>query len=300
MLPRVARVALSRLRHENTAGERAARVYARMSLQRDFLTTTLPRLAAGGWRQARCVFVPNTGRAGSMQLAEVLALSPEVIAQHEPSPMLLNLGAVAYQTGCAGLEWSTLIHGIRDDFVAFANHAGCLYAETNNRLTFLAPAIASAYPGSRFIHLHRHPLDFIKSGLGRRWYSGSGVDYSLITPRPDDPIAPRWSDMSQIEKIAWLWARTNGETGDFMASLAPERGFVLPAEDLFRADSRTISALFEFLGIPAPASAAVNRTLSKRMNAGKVTNRDRRFGASEQALVAPIVESVAVHLGYSL
>jgi hypothetical protein len=288
---------MARLRGERTPAEVAADVCGRMSRERDFLTTTLPRLAAGDWRDARCVFVPSTGRAGSMQLAAVLGLAPEVIALHEPTPMLLDLGAEAYAEHCAGDAWRCLARGIRNELVAFAAHENRIYVETNNRLTFIAQALADVYPASRFIHLHRHPYEVVRSGLSRRWYEGSAVDFSLIRPRPGDPYAGRWGTMTAAEKIAWFWLRINEEASAFVAGLGP-RGMVLGAAEFFACEAQTISRLFEFVGVPAPDLAAVRQALGRQLNA-------TRGGTAKQATadvhpIRAIVAPLAEQLGYEL
>lgn len=288
---------MARLRGDRTPAEMAADVYGRMSREREFLTTSLPRLAAGGWRDARCVFVPSTGRAGSMQLAAVLGLAPEIIALHEPSPMLLDMGAQAFAERCTGEAWRQVARAMRDEFVAFAAHEGRVYVETNNRLTFIAPALADVYPASRFIHLHRHPYEVVRSGLSRRWYEGSAVDFSLIEPRPGDPYAERWGTMAAVEKIAWFWLRINEEASALVARLGP-RGMVLGAADFFACEPRTIASLFEFVGVPTPEIGAVRQALGRQLNATR--GGAGRQEAPDANLIRAIVAPLAERLGYEL
>ena len=289
---------IARLRGERTPADMAAEIYARMSRERHFLTETLPRLAAGGWRDARCLFVPSTGRAGSMQLAAVLNLSPDVIALHEPSPMLLEMGAQAYAERCAGAAWRCLAHGIRDELVAFATHEQRIYAETNNRLTFIAPALADVYPASRFIHLHRHPHEVVRSGLSRRWYEGSVVDFSLIHPRPEDSYAARWQGLGSAEKIAWFWLRVNEEADSLLRGLSPARGMRLSAAEFFGCEPLTIARLFEFAGARAPDIGAVRQALGRQLNASK--GGARRSDIPDVEKVNAIVGPMAERLGHEL
>jgi len=276
--------------------------YIRMVKARQYLLDALPKAYESGWRNNQCVFVLSTGRTGTMQLTALLNLSPQILAFHEPTPVLLKAGADAYQEGCETGKWSHFLHGARDEPIAFANNQGKIYVETNNRLTLLAKALAEAYPCSKFIHLHRHPFEVIRSGMRRNWYNGSPVDFSLLRPRKGEPINESWSAFSQIEKIAWSWYRINEESSSFIESMPGSRGFVLRAENLFNADMKNIQSLFDFIGVPMPPARKITKTLSKKLNAqrGGEFPRSDDWTAKEKAAIKKIVEPLATKLGYEL
>ncbi|MDT7935188.1 MAG: sulfotransferase [Sphingomonadaceae bacterium] len=214
-----------------------------------------------------CVFVLSTGRVGSQTLAALYALSPHAHAEHEPSPVLTYASFEAYRDRCESPHWRTLVYGARDETVLNAAARGRVYVETNNRLTYLAPALADAFPDSRFIHLHRDPLAVIRSGMARGYFVDNGWDYARIRPRLAEPDAALWPRMSQIERCAWWWARVNDEALDVMGRLPPERRLDLPAERLFGADPTTIAALFALAGLRTPPPGGVAKVLGARLNA---------------------------------
>jgi hypothetical protein len=219
------------------------------------------------WAGIPCVFVLSTGRVGSQTLAALYALSPHAHAEHEPSPALTYASYQAYLDRCAAPHWRTLVYGARDEAVLNAAARGQVYAETNNRLTYLAPALADAFPDSRFIHLHREPLAVIRSGMARGYFVDNGWDYARIRPRPGEPDAAGWPTMNQIERCAWWWARVNREAADFMSQLPPERRLDLPAARLFAGDPAVVAALFALAGLDAPPPGSIAKVLGARMNA---------------------------------
>ena len=85
--------------------------YIRMVKARQYLLDALPKAYESGWRNNQCVFVLSTGRTGTMQLTALLNLSPQILAFHEPTPVLLKAGADAYQEGCETGKWSHFLHG---------------------------------------------------------------------------------------------------------------------------------------------------------------------------------------------
>ena len=275
--------------------------FVRLLKERQFMLDTLPKSREAGWRDNHCVFVLSTGRAGTMQLSGLLKLSRNILALHEPTPVLLQQGRDAYAEPDAEV-WVPLLHAARDELIAFANQIGKVYVETNNRMTFLATALAKAYPSSKFIHLHRHPHQVIRSGLARNWYGGSGLDYARVTPLDGDPMAECWSRLEGAEKIAWFWTRVNEASMDLISGLDASRGLTLPADELFAGAPETLSRLFAFVGGSPPPSKAASRILRQRLNANrKASPTEVRWQTSDLGRrINSIVGPVANALGYDL
>jgi hypothetical protein len=260
---------------------------------------------ARGWEGCPCVFVLSTGRAGTKTLTALFDLSPQVVATHEPEPRLLKQSFDAFMEGSnqAGSEkWRAVVLAARDDAVFQANRRGKIYIETNNRLTHLAYALAAVFPASRFVHLHRHPYEVIRSAMRRHYYQGHNWDFARMVPRPSEPIAMMWEALSPLEKSAWYWAVINAEALAFLESLPTSRRMNLPARKLFTADQETLKALFGFIRVDAPPSRDIKGVLGEEINAevdGKFP-LPSEWSEQDRASVRRIVETTAQALGYEL
>jgi hypothetical protein len=211
--------------------------------------------------EARACFVLSTGRTGTMSLEALLALSPHIEAHHEPTPRLIALSYLAWK----GVEepdfWRQAVQVERDQLVFSALKRGRLYFEASNRMTFLAPALAAAYPRARFLIIARRPEGFVKSAVRRGYYQGHPWDHAR--PRPE-----AWRDERPEAKAAWLWRETYRFALDF-AEAQPERTDVLLAEDLFAKDLGRVERLFGQLGVPAPPRRRMQAVLDAPRNAMK-------------------------------
>lgn len=211
------------------------------------------------------IFVLSTGRCGTAFLTHLLHSNKSIEALHEPEPEFF------YHTILAHKEYPTNTEKVKAVFdVAryelirnvFINEKK--YVETNNRVTFFANQIAELYPKSKFIHLVRNPESFIKSGLGRNWYSGNSLyDEGRITNDADS-----WKSFSQIEKIAWLWNETNSFAEEFKNTISKDRFLFLKAEDLFKNTAHQLS-VFDFVGVSKPSVTKLKRITAIKVNEGK-------------------------------
>jgi hypothetical protein len=259
----------------------------------------LQQAYATGWRHARCLFVLSTGRVGTETLAALFALCPDAVAHHEPEPRLVKASFDAYMEGCSGQKWLDLVLAARDDFIVTANHQQKIYIETSNRLTYLAPALARTFPESRFIHLHRHPYDVVRSYVKRQAYEGHPWDFARIRPRAGDADASQWERLSSVEKIAWYWARVNRDAHDFLRTLPASRGLEIRADTLFRADASTLTKLFAFAGVTCPSPRKVRHVLAGKLNANTLPH-DWEWTEADRQRVQQLTSSVAVDLAYEL
>lgn len=238
------------------------------------LTPYVERLGqayARGWEGCPCAFVLSTGRVGSKTLTALFALSSRVVSLHEPDPRLVKASFDAYLQGPRTIAesdaWRDLVYAARDDHVCEANRRGKLYLETNNRLTYLAPVLARCFPASKFIHLHRHPYEVVRSGMRRGYYQGHNWDFARVRPRPEEPLAAGWEALPRLEKCAWFWARINGEAREFVSALPQGRGLDLAADALFAGDRSTIERVYEFVGVAIPPAALIEEELGRKINA---------------------------------
>lgn len=265
---------------------------------------SLQHAYATGWRDYPCVFVLSTGRGGTETLTALAALSPTIEATHEPAPRLIKASFDAYMSGgnIAGQSrWRELVLAARDDFVRAAVRQGKVYLETSNRLTYLAPALAEAFPASRFLHLYRDPFAFVRSAMRRRYYDGHNWDFARVRPRPDDPLADRWSTLPKVECCAWLWHRTNADIRQWLQTLPESRRLSVRAEELFAGNAQVLHRLFELCDSRVPPAERIREVLTAKLNAQQSGEFPEASGwsAAELDAVWSHVGALASELGYA-
>jgi hypothetical protein len=201
----------------------------------------------------------------------------------------------------ASEKWRQVVYGARDDLVCEASRRGKIYVETNNRLTYLAPILAACFPDSKFVYLHRHPYEVVRSAMRRGYYESHNWDFARVRPRASEPLAATWEALPRLEKCGWFWARINDEAASFMASLPPERALDLRADLLFGGDEATMRRIFSFVGIDFPAQELVEEVLGQKLNAAVRGSFPGAGDWSEddRQAVWRQVEAVATRLGYT-
>lgn len=265
----------------------------------------LAQAYARNWENCPCIFVLSTGRVGTKTLTALLALSPTIVATHEPEPRLVKPSFDAYMEGhnlTSNDKWNAVVLAARDDAVCEANRRGKIYVETNNRLTYLASALAVTFPASKFIHLHRHPYEVVRSAMRRGYYQNHNWDFARIRPRADEPLAAKWDQLSPLEKSAWYWARCNAESHTFLNTLPAPRRLDLRADALFAGDEETLKTLFSFSGVEFPPSERVEEVLGQKINAARKGNfpLPSEWSETERASVRHFVAETAQILDYDL
>jgi hypothetical protein len=240
---------------------RAAKKVETLSIPELSQQVDIEQLQAEQLTFAAPYFVLSTGRCGTEWLTELLRLSRYAHVNHRDHPELIRHSRMAYEQYAATPRvFVEIIRATRDEFIAEAYRRGQVYVETNNRITFFAYAIRQAYPKARFIHLVRHPGDFVRSGLNRKWYRGQRHDIGRIV-KPD----PAWQTMSDVEKIAWLWNQTNHYIEGFLAELPRQDTMQVKAEAMF-SDPAVGMDLLRFIGVSDISPKTVRRMLSRRIN----------------------------------
>lgn len=219
------------------------------------------------WRDARCLFVLSTGRVGTMALAELLDLSPEIEGFHEPMPQpFAESKAAFYRVGDDGDSFASVVERMRALPLARTRRRVHLYAETSHRWTFLAPVIAALLPHARFLHLYRHPAAVVRSGMRRGWYRNHVGDPDRIEPGPADPACGAWPQWDQFARLCWYWGTVNEVVSAFTKAVGPGRARALSFEELFRPDAQALMSLYDWLGVAAPAMERVRAVLATPFN----------------------------------
>jgi len=215
------------------------------------------------------VFFLSTGRCGTKYIANLLQENRFLDVYHHAFPELLFHQQTAYVNPHSD-ETKFVIEAARIELIFESIRRNRIYVETNNRLTFFAYALATIFPKARFVHLIRHPIDFINSGLKRNWYSQKVIaDAGRIVPE-DHNI--KWDLFEPFEKIAWLWYTTNQFIEDFKSQYAKQT-FTFNSEDLFT----NTNSLEELIGLIS--NEKISRKMKKKFM--KPINRQSKISSEK-------------------
>ncbi|MBH49958.1 MAG: hypothetical protein CMG69_04305 [Candidatus Marinimicrobia bacterium] len=178
------------------------------------------------------IFVLSTGRCGTKFLSKLFKIINAGLVYHEPYPKLTYASKFIYDnmdkdlTSRKSAFISSRFELIKDSFLKNKR-----YIETNPNITFFADAINELFPNCRFIHLIRHPGDFVRSGIRRKYYQNHDYDDGRIIPL--NIKTSNWESYSQIKKIGWLWNETNQLVENWKGSFHPEKIITVKSEELF-------------------------------------------------------------------
>ena len=162
---------------------------------------------------AKSVFILSTGRSGTTSLADLLSMVPGAVIVHEARPKLL---AEAQRFRKGEISKEVLVCLLRSSRNADLFGATSIWGESNQRLSFVLPALAEAFPNARYILLHRDGREVVDSLHHRLWYQ-PGEEY-LRHPDLVDWVATRfvgadfgmpkdrWDSMTPFAKCSWYWA----------------------------------------------------------------------------------------------
>ena len=209
-------------------------------------------------------FVLSTGRCGTLWLAEMLRMSKYAWVNSSDYPELIRHSRLAYeQYEEMPRVFCEIIRATRDEYIARAYRYGQIYVETNNRITFFSRAIKQVYPTAKFVHIVRHPGDFVRSGLNRKWYHGTQRhDLGRIRKKGSLEL---WQIMNDVEKIAWLWNETNQFIESFLAELA-ELDYVQVRVENMVGDLAVANRLCKFIGVDDIMPGEISKMLDRPIN----------------------------------
>jgi hypothetical protein len=251
------------------------------------------------------VFFISTGRTGTKWFADLFAQDKGSKTFHAPSPDLAAQNCFAYtlqkSSTLQAEEITTILGHIflagREQQLRYSYKSMKAYIETNNHLTFFAPVIAALLPQAKFVHLYRHPGDFVSSGLKRRWYISEISKLRQITPALP-PVKKVWGTYNEIQKIAWLWNETNEFIETFKSSISKEQSFSF---DFSSMDLEALGELIRFTGINIPESRLEKR-LHQSLNNQQYTQSEKyhNWPAKEKELLVEMCKPLADKYGYKL
>jgi hypothetical protein len=208
------------------------------------------------------VFVLSTGRTGSKFIVELLSLSPAVSAFHEPRPTLQYFSNFAFHHQNEVQTLNKMIDAARMEMILEIYINGKIFVESNQCLTFFAVALAGLFKSAKFVHLIRHPGNFVSSAARKGWYKNNSIWESGRVKLANER---RWGDMDQVERLGWLWNFTNLFIRDFFSTLPAGRTMTCRLEDLL-SGQKNVQALFSFCGGGMPEFEKVRRIQDRPVN----------------------------------
>jgi len=196
------------------------------------------------------VFVLSTGRCGTKTVSALAELIPDASSHHEPEPKLIEASYLYFMQLCPDAPsafWQQLLGVNRDELIRQAARSKKVYFETNNRMALLSDLLVNYYPQAKFIHLVRHPCDFVRSGIRRKYYINHPWDFVRIAPQQMDTAYTGWKKSNPLEKCSWLWAKTNSHTNKVLEKVPEERKLFVRSEDIFNNAGDTVQKVLSFI-----------------------------------------------------
>lgn len=255
-------------------------------------------------RETEPIFFLSTGRTGTKFFSELFKFEKSFFSSHFPEPTFMGENVAAYMLYKKnGLLNKEINYALSQSFILAREkilHQCYLhdkkYLETNNNLTFLAPALKLLFPKSKFVFLHRHPAEFVRSGLNRNWYSQENkYDIGRIIPVEDPP--EQWEQYTSVQKISWLWMETNSFILNFLDTIPKSDFFEFNFSDF---DVEKISNMLSFLAINIPIKTIHNQ-IKTPVNKNKSSHilSFSNWSEKEKQNLISICGDIANKLGHS-
>jgi len=259
----------------------------------------------------RPVFFLSTGRCGTNWFQALLSLDKNLKVVHEPQPNLAFQNKFAHKVLSLaeytnGISEELALEALKEIFTAgrekylrYCFKTKRRFVETNHYQTFFAPAIAQLIPDSLFVHVYRHPGEFVRSAIRRGWYtSGNMSSPAFPEPLPGTPDHKKWQSYSLIQKNAWLWRETNIFIENFKKGLEQERVFTIDFSDF---NISNIIRLIDFIDADISFSLA-EKQMNKKVNVQKTGDfpKYEEWSKSQKKELSDICGELALSYGYKI
>lgn len=216
------------------------------------------------------IFFISTGRCGTKWFSNLLELNKSSFVLHSPTPSFASQNKLVFET-LAEKEISKkeeeLVKEIflagREQYLRYSYKTQKIYIETNNYISFFAPILIKVFPDAKFVHLYRHPGEFVRSGIRRNYFSKNNPD-NIRRITPNHIQMESWEQTSQLEKTAWLW----NETNSFIENFKKENQANCYDFNFNELNLENVKSLLNFLEIKIPESS-IKKVLNKKSNAQK-------------------------------
>jgi hypothetical protein len=174
-------------------------------------------------------------------LARTFDRSEGVTAVHEPEPLTaaLNIDAAGGSSAVEGLRSLRSITGEG------------VYLESGAFLGFLAEDLVEAFPGARFLHVHRDPRAFVASALATWFPPQEHHSWWPEIPLDSPPL-----------RMIWWWNAVNRAGVEALRNFGPGAVLRVGTEELWHGGG--VGRVAEWLGVPPPPpSVPVNSRLGQ-------------------------------------
>jgi hypothetical protein len=218
---------------------------------------------------AKPFFIVSSGRSGTAMLHKALSAEPGVEMHHEYMVQITQPLAVRRYLGLIDAEETQRLIG--ETYGGAIRYSGAAHwGDSSNKLSWLIPDLAAAFPNARFVHLVRDGRKVASSyfhKLGNECYDDASTailqahydahepapppekKYWWPLPRHGSPDSGRFRAFSQFERICWHWAELNRVVVEELSRISAKRTLFVRLEDL-RAAPSEVRGLYEFLGLP--------------------------------------------------
>lgn len=210
----------------------------------------------------KAFFVLSSGRCGTMTLSRLLDTATNAKVLHHPEPFLVEETLRAYHNE---IDKRKTFWQARAPFINKAWAKGFIHGETDHNMTPFCDSIAEDIPEAKFLVLVRNPWDFVRSGMRRKYYVNHPWDIGRLRPRDRSDANEKWLQLSQFEKIAWLWSRTYEIINEKISLLKKDRVKIIRFEDLFEKNEQ-VKEIFDFLELDGFETNRVNPIVNKKFN----------------------------------
>ena len=208
------------------------------------------------------VFILNTGRSGSAFIQNVFSRFPSLDAHHEAFPNLFLYSNFAFHNQENSETLQHIFNAARIELLLKAKVSGKIYLESNQCLVFYIYQIKQLFPNAKFVHLTRHPGDFVRSAIMKGWHKNDSVwEKGRIRVADDE----QWLKMNQIERLGWVWKETHNFIEKFKEQY-PSNCYTLRLEDLVNSSNELVK-LLDFIEVENNFKVKdLNNFLSKKVN----------------------------------
>jgi hypothetical protein len=239
------------------------------------------------------VFVVGTGRSGTKTLAEFLSSVPGCTVRHEHKPPLLAEVDAYVKRRLTKKKMVDLLRRTRAPEIIGGER---LSGESNQRLSFVLPAVAETFPDARIIWLIRDGRDVVSSMQQRRVYHpqeaqfrpGASREWSLTRIQADEvgDLQPaEWAALDPFARSCWYWAYTNRLIGRDLTQL-PLPSLLVKLEDI----ASSWPPIAEFLELPRVRPEAIPHSNRSRREPMRWQAWSRRQREIFRQLCGPLMD----------